>query len=124
MRPKMWVEGMEDQLKQVIINLSMNAIDAMQPKGGLLQVALVNGKNNEIGLIFSDTGPGIAPEDLGKIFEPFYSTKRQGLGLGLSICYDIIQRHHGHIDVSSILGKGSTFEVWLPGIEGKKRSER
>lgn len=117
---EMWVEGIEDQLKQVVINLSMNAIDAMQPKGGLLQVALVNGKNNEIGLIFSDTGPGIAPEDLGKIFEPFYSTKRQGLGLGLSICYDIIQRHQGHIEVSSIPGKGTIFEVWLPGSETQK----
>jgi signal transduction histidine kinase len=119
-----WVEGMDDQLKQVFINLSTNAIEAMQPDGGLLEVTITRGKNNEIGILFSDTGPGIDPENVNKIFEPFFSTKSQGLGLGLSICYEIIQRHNGHMDVSSILGKGSTFEVWLPGFEGKNRSER
>jgi PAS domain S-box-containing protein len=120
----MWVEAIEDQLKQVVINLSMNACDAMQPNGGLFQVTLVNGKNNEIGVLFSDTGPGIDPSDLRNIFEPFFSTKKQGLGLGLSICYDILQRHHGRIEVSSILGKGTTFEVWLPACETKKNPGR
>lgn len=115
-----WVEGTEDQLKQVFINLSTNAIEAMQPEGGLLEVRLTRGKSNEIGILFSDTGPGIDPKNVNKIFEPFFSTKSQGLGLGLSICYEIIQRHNGHMDVSSVLGKGSTFEVWLPGFEGKK----
>lgn len=119
-----WVEGMDDQLKQVFINLGTNAIEAMQPDGGFLEVTITRGKNNEIGILFSDTGPGIDRENVNKIFEPFFSTKSQGLGLGLSICYEIIQRHNGHIDVSSILGKGSTFEVWLPGFEGKNRSER
>ena len=119
-----WVEGMDDQLKQVFINLSTNAIEAMQPDGGFLEVTTTRGKNNEIGILFSDTGPGIDRENVNKIFEPFFSTKSQGLGLGLSISYEIIQRHNGHIDVSSILVKGSTFEVWLPGFEGKNRSER
>lgn len=123
-KEEMWVEGIEDQLKQVAINLSLNAIDAMQPRGGLLQVALVDGQNNEIGILFSDTGPGIETENLSKIFEPFFSTKKQGLGLGLSICYEIIQRHNGHIEVSSIPGKGTKFEVWLPGFKGQKSPER
>jgi signal transduction histidine kinase len=109
-----WVNGISDQLKQVFINLSTNAIDAMQPDGGLLKVTLKKGKNHEVGVALSDTGPGIDPEYMSRIFEPFFSTKNQGLGLGLSICYDIIQRHQGHIEVSSISGKGSTFEVWLP----------
>ena len=121
---QMWVQGIDDQLKQVAINLSMNAIDAMQPKGGLLHLALINGKNNEIGISFSDTGLGIDPENLRKIFEPFFSTKKQGLGLGLSICYDIIQRHRGHIEVSSTLGKGTNFEVWLPRFEGHREPGR
>lgn len=112
-----WVNGISDQLKQVFINLSTNAIDAMQPDGGLLKVTLKKGKNHEVGVALSDTGPGIDPEYLSRIFEPFFSTKNQGLGLGLSICYDIIQRHQGHIEVSSISGKGSTFEVWLPGFD-------
>lgn len=117
------VEGVVDEMKQVFINLCMNALDAMQPDGGHLQVKLVRNKDNEVGVCITDTGSGIKPENLGRIFDPFFSTKTKGVGLGLSICYDIIQRHNGHIDVTSILGRGSTFEVWLPGFEVKQHQE-
>jgi len=115
--PAEWmINGIPDQIKQVVINISMNAIDAMQPKGGQLKVELIRSPqyNCEVGLRFSDTGPGILPEDLSRMFEPFFTTKSKGLGLGLAISYDIIQRHHGHIVVDSQPGKGATFEVWLP----------
>ncbi|MGB4595042.1 MAG: PAS domain S-box protein [Anaerolineaceae bacterium] len=118
------VNGIDDQLNQVFLNLSMNAMEAMQPKGGRLLVTVDNEKIDEIGVVFSDTGPGIEPENVNKIFDPFFSTKIEGLGLGLSICYDIIQRHHGHIDVSSKPGEGSNFEVWLPRLEGQEHQEK
>lgn len=110
--------GVEDQIKQVFINLGMNAIEAMQPSGGKLMVKIIEGKEKpEIGVIFQDSGPGIAPEHLARMFEPFFSTKSKGLGLGLSICYDIIQKHNGQITVKSEPGQGAIFEVWLPKVE-------
>jgi len=118
------VNGINDQLKQVIINLSMNAIDSMQPAGGQLQVSLTHGKNNDIGVFISDSGAGIDPQDLNRIFDPFFSTKTKGLGLGLSICYDIVQRHKGRIDVTSELGKGSAFKIWLPSLDVKQNQEQ
>jgi len=63
-----------------------------------------------------DTGPGIAPADLPHIFEPFYTTKKEGkgVGLGLSVCYGIIERHNGKIDVTSVVGQGTTFIIEFP----------
>ena len=68
----------------------------------------------QVGLVISDTGPGINPEILPHIFEPFITTKEFGLGLGLSICFGIIQKHGGQITVESLPGQGSSFTIWLP----------
>jgi signal transduction histidine kinase len=113
------INGIPDQIKQVFINLSMNAIEAMQPMGGKLMIDFIPGKNEqEIGVRFHDTGPGIPAEDIPKVFEPFFTTKGKGLGLGLVICYNIIEKHSGRIVVESQAGQGATFTVWLPLANG------
>lgn len=109
------VEGVPDQLKQVFLNICLNAIDAMESQGGSLLVDFkVNPNMGEVGVSFQDTGPGLPPEVKAKLFEPFTTTKEKGLGLGLTICYDIIQKHKGHIDVVSDPGEGAQFTIWLP----------
>ncbi|MEK6745163.1 MAG: ATP-binding protein [Nitrospirota bacterium] len=104
-----------DEIKQVFINLMNNALHAM-PSGGELRVRVDAGRDNERGVEFSDTGHGIPGEHLGKIFEPFFSTKGNGdgTGLGLSISYRIVQNHGGRIEVESDVGRGSIFRVVLP----------
>jgi len=114
------VAGSADQFKQVFLNLSMNAIEAMQGQGGDLSVMLRRDPSGGYTVCFTDTGQGIPPENLTKVFEPFFTTKSHGLGLGLPINYDIVQRHNGHIKVSSKPGLGATFEVWLPEMKGEK----
>jgi PAS domain S-box-containing protein len=109
------VEGVPDQLKQVFLNICMNAIDAMEARGGSLMIDFsVNAQANQAGVCFRDTGPGLPPEVKAKLFEPFITTKEKGLGLGLTICYDIIQKHNGHIEVESEPDNGAAFTVWLP----------
>jgi PAS domain S-box-containing protein len=109
------VAGIPDQIKQVFLNICLNAIEAMQPEGGCLNVDIsLLTERNQVCISFSDTGPGISQENLAKLFEPFFTTKESGIGLGLSICYDIIDRHLGEITVDSEMGVGSTFTVWLP----------
>ncbi len=109
------VNGLADQLKQVFINLSLNAAEAMQPKGGALWVETHhNPFAGRVGFSFRDAGPGIAAEHLPQLFEPFFTTKSAGLGLGLSICNDIVQHHGGTIVVESQPGQGAVFTVWLP----------
>jgi len=104
-----------DEIKQVFINLMNNALQAM-PGGGELRVRVDAGRDNEREVEFSDTGSGIPREHLGKIFEPFFSTKGtgDGTGLGLSISYRIIENHGGKLKVESEVGRGSTFRVILP----------
>jgi PAS domain S-box-containing protein len=112
-----------DQFGQVIRNLVVNAVQSM-PQGGDLLVAAANSQPAEhnlpnldfscIVISVTDKGPGIDRESVPKIFDPFFSTKDRGSGLGLSVCYSIIQRHGGLIDVQSEPGKGSTFRVFLP----------
>jgi len=105
----------KEQLIEVFLNLSTNAIDSMQPAGGELSVDMdFNTAKGKVGVIFRDTGPGISSEILSHIFEPFMTTKEYGLGLGLSICYGIIQKHGGQITVESQPGQGTSFTVWLP----------
>ncbi len=109
------VRGVIDQLKQVFLNLSLNAIEAMQPVGGHLSVGIyLKGDAQKVNVIFKDTGLGIQPRDLPNIFEPFFTTKSAGLGLGLPICFDIIKNHNGQITVHSAPGEGATFSVLLP----------
>jgi signal transduction histidine kinase len=111
----MKVEGVADQLKQVFLNICLNAIDAMESKGGIIHIDFtVSPQVDQVGVCFRDTGPGLPPEVKAKLFEPFTTTKEKGLGLGLAICYDIIQKHNGHIEVESEAGKGAEFTIWLP----------
>lgn len=109
-------------LEQVIFNLLMNAIDAIE-RGGTITVTgytrkaySPNGEHEVAVLEVADTGCGIEPEHLPRIFEPFFTTKEQGkgTGLGLSTVYTLLKRHHGTIDVNSEVGKGTTFIVTLP----------
>lgn len=110
-----YILGALDQLKQVFINICSNAIEAMQPAGGRLFVTLINALDPpQVGVVFEDTGPGISPENMTKLFEPFFTTKNHGLGLGLSISYEIVERHGGRIKVTSRPGHGASFVVWLP----------
>ncbi len=101
-----------DRIKQVLLNLLNNALDAM-PDGGLLtiQVQIVN---EEIQLEVTDTGIGIASDNLPLVFEPFFTNKGQGTGLGLAISYNIISEHGGDIKIKSQPGAGTTVKVTLP----------
>jgi two-component system, NtrC family, sensor kinase len=109
------IAGIADQIKQVFLNICLNAVEAMQPDGGTLKIQVqVDESENLVGVSIKDTGPGISPENLNQVFEPFFTTKDYGTGLGLSICYDIIERHGGEIDLSSEPGQGADFTVWLP----------
>jgi PAS domain S-box-containing protein len=108
------VPCLRDQLKQVILNLSLNAVEAM-PDGGRLTINTATSPEADgIWLTFTDTGHGIVPEDLPNIFDPFFTRKAGGTGLGLAISYDIVQHHHGRIEVDSEPGRGTTFRIWLP----------
>jgi signal transduction histidine kinase/iron only hydrogenase large subunit-like protein len=100
------------QLKQVFLNIILNAAQAMEGKGNLV-ISTIQEKK-QIKVKIQDTGPGIPPEIMGKLFNPFFTTKEKGTGLGLAISYGIIERHSGKIDIETKLGKGSTFIVSLP----------
>jgi len=107
--------GDASQMKQVILNLLMNALDAVQSKGAITLRTFAEGENLVV-LEVEDTGRGIPAEHLDKLFEPFFTTKPvgQGIGIGLSTCYNIVQKHGGEILVRSTPGKGSVFQVRLP----------
>lgn len=102
-----------DELGQVFLNLVINAVDAM-PEGGNLRVSSYLAEDGRRAVTFSDTGCGIPHELLDRIFEPFFSTKEGGTGLGLSVSYSVVERHGGDITVQSVEGQGTTFTVWLP----------
>jgi signal transduction histidine kinase len=108
------------QIEQVLLNLIINARQAM-PRGGRLTLEVnTNLRSQMVEVRVSDTGVGIPPDRLRLIFEPFYTTKEPdehghgGTGLGLSVCRQIIDQHHGRIRVESLVGKGSTFTIKLP----------
>jgi len=115
------IEVNKAEMQQVFLNIVTNARDAMLPKGGKLEIETKRIKEN-LEVSISDTGKGIDKENLGKLFEPFYTTKRairedskfQGTGLGLSVSYGIVKRHGGTIEVKSEMNKGTTFTVKLP----------
>jgi signal transduction histidine kinase len=109
------VEAVPDQVKQVFLNISLNAVDAMEPLGGSLTIQLKMSPDQDFaGVCFQDNGPGISPDVKAHLFEPFNTTKEKGLGLGLTICYDIIQKHNGSFEIASEPGEGAAFTVWLP----------
>jgi PAS domain S-box-containing protein len=126
------INASPDQIEQVILNLAINSRDAM-PEGGSLTISTENVefKESEIKLKpwvkpgkyvlikVSDTGKGIPEEIIDRIFEPFFSTKEKGSGLGLSIVYGIVRQSGGHINVESKLGEGTTFRIFIPASEEK-----
>jgi PAS domain S-box-containing protein len=108
------VKVVPDRIQQVFLNLILNAIDAM-PHGGRLSVTVAKTEVPAGGVvIFRDTGVGIPPEIQSRLFDPFHTTKPEGLGLGLFISQNIIQEHGGEIQVESAPGEGTSFTIWLP----------
>ena len=110
-----------DQLRRVFLNLANNAQEAM-PDGGTLTIT-ATGVNNQVEIAFSDTGVGISDENIGKIFEPLFTTKSDGTGLGLAVCQEIVQQHGGTIGASRNPEPdcGSTFAIRLPVADNEPR---
>ena len=107
------------QMQQVLVNLVKNAAQAMSTGGTL---TLQTGENSDsVWASVADTGGGIPQEQINRIFEPFYTTKKKGSGLGLMIVQRIVRAHNGRIELESHVGKGTTFRVWLPLHERKPR---
>ncbi|HMK72203.1 MAG TPA: ATP-binding protein, partial [Myxococcaceae bacterium] len=138
LQPDVWsVSGDSAQLEQVVMNLCINARDAM-PEGGRLRVRTGNlGPGSELAvrarlpsgtravfLSVQDTGTGIQPRTLERIFEPFFTTKGpgRGTGLGLAVVHGIVRQHEGQIEVESVPGAGSTFTVLLPAVEAEAQA--
>jgi signal transduction histidine kinase len=120
------IEVNKGEIQQVFLNLVTNARDAMSPRGGKLEIEIKKVEDN-VEISFADTGKGIEEENLSRVFEPFYTTKGavggdtriQGIGLGLSVSYGIVERHRGTIEVESEVGRGTTFTIRLPVIVEK-----
>jgi PAS domain S-box-containing protein len=107
------------QIQQVLVNLIKNALQAMT-KGGTLTLQTGEGAEG-VWVSVADTGGGIPQEQINRIFEPFYTTKKKGTGLGLMIVQRIVRAHGGHIELESQVGRGTTFRIWLPLHERKPR---
>jgi CheY-like chemotaxis protein len=117
-----WVMGDASEMREVLVNMVFNAVDAM-PEGGRLTLSAQDiGDTVEICVI--DTGTGMNSEVRSRIFDPFFTTKgNAGMGLGLAVCYGIIQRHQGTVEVESEVGEGTTFRIKLPVTEAKPAAE-
>jgi two-component system, sporulation sensor kinase E len=102
----------EKYMKQALLNIVQNAVSAM-PEGGTLRIETVR-RADEVQLRISDTGVGIPEENMSKIWEPFFTTKDFGSGLGLTLVFKIVKEHRGDITVQSRVGEGTTFTVSLP----------
>jgi len=128
------VDGDEGQIGQVVQNIVLNAEQAM-PLGGRIEIAArnvppsqaaglpINAPDGLVEIVIRDQGTGIPPEHLPRIFDPYFTTKEKGSGLGLATSYSIVKNHEGMIDVSSVLGKGSTFNVYLPASDRKAAAD-
>jgi two-component system cell cycle sensor histidine kinase/response regulator CckA len=126
--PGLWNANVDkDQITQVVQNIVLNSVQAM-PHGGVIRVSLVNDEiapgskaaftaGRYVKLVIADSGVGIRPDILPRIFDPYFSTKKPGSGLGLATVYSIIKKHQGHIDVDSTPGQGTTFTLWLPAAD-------
>lgn len=116
------LKGRFYEMVQVFVNLFQNAVDAISGGGKLSVQTFFNDSRKEIIILVSDSGIGISKEALPRIFEPLYTSKREGkgVGLGLSIVRNIIQSHHGTIEVKSTLGRGTSFRISLP-VEGEEK---
>jgi two-component system, sporulation sensor kinase E len=107
------------QMQQVLVNLIKNAMQAMT-RGGTLTLQTA-GNDDGVWVSVGDTGGGIPEEQINRIFEPFYTTKKKGSGLGLMIVQRIVRAHNGRIELESHVGRGTTFRIWLPLHERKPR---
>jgi len=110
---EIWIDGDREMLRQMLINLFMNALQAM-PEKGRLSVALGTAHPETIEIEVEDTGIGIPPENLSRIFDPFFTTNERGTGLGLSLVHQIIEKHEGRVVAESEFGKGTRFSISLP----------
>jgi CheY-like chemotaxis protein/two-component sensor histidine kinase len=130
--PDLWAANVDQgQIGQVVQNLVINAVQAM-PEGGTIKAAMRNQQadtetpplltqgSHYLKLSISDSGMGIRAEHLPRIFDPYFTTKQSGSGLGLATVYSIIRKHQGHVEVESELGKGTTFHIWLPAVPDAK----
>ena len=104
----------ENQIEQVFINILLNALQAVEDKGIVTVQTVVDQEHKKINIEISDNGCGIAPDHLKRIFEPFFSTKANGTGLGLAVSYGIVENHHGDIHLFSEPGKGTRFIIEFP----------
>jgi signal transduction histidine kinase len=111
------VNGDAGMLRQAFLNLALNACQAM-PTGGTLRLSCAPASRGRVEIRFEDSGVGIPPEDLPKIFDLYFTTKDHGTGVGLSMVYRIVQLHDGEIEVQSTPGRGTTFKVLLPRANG------
>jgi PAS domain S-box-containing protein len=120
---KFSLEADPAQVSQVIQNIVINAAQAMKD-GGNIDIFTADttiDSNDFVKIIISDTGPGISEENLAKIFDPYFTTKSTGSGLGLSVCHSIIKRHEGRLTVSSKPGEGTRFDILLPATIHQKQ---
>jgi len=108
------VPGIPDQLIQVLLNIFLNAVEAMPSQGRLFVKTQTLSDEGEIMITIKDTGPGIAPEVLPNIFNPFVTSKDNGTGLGLAISHDIVEQHAGRIEATNDPQGGAVFTIWLP----------
>lgn len=108
------IVGDPDQLRQVLVNLGLNAVDAMRGSGGVLAIRTSADPAGGVSFEVTDEGPGIAPEHHEKVFSAFYTTKAEGTGLGLAVARDLARAHGGTVELESELGRGCTFRVRIP----------
>ncbi|MFF2483155.1 ATP-binding protein [Paenibacillus sp. NPDC058071] len=109
----LWVKGVENQMKQVFINVIKNAIEAMS-SGGSIEVRATLENDGQVAVYIKDEGPGMEKEQLSKIGQPFYTTKEEGTGLGLMVTYKIVDNHQGTITADSEKGEGTVFRIRFP----------
>lgn len=113
----------ENQIEQIFVNLLLNAIQAIEEQGTITIHSYVSPDRKNVAIDVSDTGCGIPPENMSKIFEPFFSTKAKGTGLGLAVTYGIVQKHGGHVYAFSQPKQGSRFIIELPIPSGLHQGE-
>jgi signal transduction histidine kinase len=109
------INGDSAMLRQALLNLAINACQAM-PEGGTLRVASRPDGHDRIAISVIDTGVGIKPDDLNRIFDLYFTTKERGSGIGLSLVYRIVQMHDGEVEVESVPARGTTFKLLLPQV--------
>jgi len=110
------IEGVQSQIIQCFLNICLNAIESMKDasQGRICIQCTPHPTEPFIGISFQDTGKGIPEDDLPKVFDPYYSTKSTKIGLGLTVCNEIVRQHNGKIEIHSTVGRGTTITVWFP----------